>query len=58
MPIGLVEADNHTHIATREGEALLALCGAGPINRRLPGLWDPAEPIACPDCRAASEAAG
>jgi hypothetical protein len=58
MPIGLVEADNHTHLVKRHGHALQAMCGAGPIVRRLPGMWDPEDAIACRNCRTASEESG
>jgi hypothetical protein len=55
LPVGLIDADHCTHLATRGDAGLEALCGAGPIVRRLPGLWDPTDPIACVNCHRVSK---
>lgn len=47
---GLVERDQDTHAVMPGPDGATARCAAGPILRRLPGLFDGSDPLACPNC--------
>ena len=47
---GLVEHDQGTHAVLDSPGGLTSRCGAGPILRQLPGLFDDSDPLACPRC--------
>ena len=48
--VGLVDADNCTHVVIPNLSGAAAFCGAGQIVKRIPGWFDPSDPLACGDC--------
>ena len=47
---GLVARDQETHAVVGGPDGAMSRCGAGSILRRLPGLFDGSDPLACPEC--------
>jgi hypothetical protein len=48
--IGLIAEDPHTHVVAARFTGPAALCGAGRITQRIPGMFDPTDRTACPRC--------
>ena len=47
---GLIAADRHTHLVVVRLAGSFALCGGGQIVTRVPGFFDPDNPLACAEC--------
>ena len=48
--MGLVDGDQHTHVAVPKLNGAVAMCGVGKITQKVPGFFDPTDPAACPAC--------
>lgn len=53
---GLITADNRTHVLVMRLSGSYALCGAGRTFKRVPGFFDPTDPLACAQCTEAAAA--
>jgi hypothetical protein len=47
---GLIDADKCTHVVVASIDGPQAACNRAPIISRLPGIFDPSDPLACQDC--------
>lgn len=48
--MGLVEGDQCSHVLVPNLTGAAALCGSGKITKRLPGMFNPDDPLACVHC--------
>lgn len=48
--VGLIASDQCTHVVMPRLAGPRAACNDEPITRRIPGWFDPTDPLACVEC--------
>lgn len=56
LEVGLIDADNWTHVITPRLNGLHALCGQGRIVRRIACSVSPSDEVTCETCAVAMSA--
>ena len=56
LEVGLIDADNSTHVITPRLNGLHALCGQGRIVSRIPCSLTPSDEVSCEACAVAMTA--